>query len=79
VARELGRRVASLFLPVRGRPRPCHGTFGRFADDPHWEGHVPFHEYFDGDTGRGLVVSHQTGWRALVVTLIEQCARRRAR
>ena len=24
-----------LFLPVGGRPRPCQGTFGRFAADPH--------------------------------------------
>ena len=78
VARELGRRVASLFLPVGGRPRPCHRTFGRFANDPHWEGHVLFHESFDGDTGRGLGVRHRTGWTALVATLIEHCARRPA-
>ena len=25
-----------------------------------------FHEYFHGDTGRGLGASHQTGWTALV-------------
>lgn len=74
IADELGRRVASLFLPIDGRPRPCHGTFNRFADDPHWKDHVLFHEYFDGDTGRGLGASHQTGWTALVATLIEQRA-----
>jgi hypothetical protein len=68
----------SLFLPVRGRLRPCHGTFGRFADDPHWKGHIRFHEYFDGDTGRGLEASHPTEWSALVATLIEHCARRPA-
>ena len=28
---------------------------------------VLFHEYFHGDTGRGLGASHQTGWTALVV------------
>jgi hypothetical protein len=79
VARELGRRVAPLFLPVGVRPRPCQGTFGRFADDPHWKGHVLFHDYFDRGTGRGLGASHQTGWTALVATLIEQCARRPGR
>jgi hypothetical protein len=36
-----------------------------------------FHEYFDGDTGRGLGASHQTGWTALVAKLLEQRARRR--
>ena len=38
VADELRRRLAALFLPVEGWPRPCHGSFGRFADDPHWRG-----------------------------------------
>ena len=74
VADELARRLASLFLPVEGRTRPCHGSFGRFADAPHWRDHVLFFEYFDGDTGRGLGASHQTGWTALVATLIEQCS-----
>ena len=36
-----------------------------------------FHEYFDGDTGRGLGASHQTGWTALVAKLLDQRARRR--
>jgi hypothetical protein len=40
---------------------------------------VLFHEDFDGDTGRGLVASHPTGWTVLVATLIEQRARRPAR
>ncbi|HJZ58514.1 MAG TPA: glucosidase, partial [Gemmataceae bacterium] len=41
-ADELGRRLAALFLPVGGRPRPCHGSLGRFAEDPHWRDHVLF-------------------------------------
>jgi hypothetical protein len=77
VADELGRRLGSLFLPAAGRPRPCHGTLERFANDPYWKEYVLFHEYFNGDTGRGLGASHQTGWTALVATLIEQCAKRR--
>ncbi|GIW77725.1 MAG: hypothetical protein KatS3mg104_2788 [Phycisphaerae bacterium] len=28
-----------------------------------------FHEYFDGETGRGLGASHQTGWTAMVIRL----------
>jgi hypothetical protein len=40
---------------------------------------VLFFEYFDGDTGRGLGASHQTGWTALVATLVEQYAGRTAR
>ncbi len=55
VAQELARRLGSIFRPVNVRPRPCHGTFERFRDDPHWRDFVLFHEYFDGDTGRGLM------------------------
>ena len=36
-----------------------------------------FHEYFDGDNGRGVGASHQTGWTALAVRCLEDIARRR--
>jgi hypothetical protein len=35
---------------------------------------VLFHEYFDGDTGRGLGATHQTGWTALIAVMIEMYA-----
>ena len=50
----------------------------RFASDPHWQDLVLFHEYFHGDTGRGVGASHQTGWTALVVRCIEDLARNAA-
>ena len=63
---EISSRLARIFLPdARGR-RPCHGGDVRFADDPNWKDLLLFHEYFHGDTGRGLGASHQTGWTALV-------------
>ena len=69
VAWELERRLASLFLPDASGRRPCHGEDARFANDPHWKDLVLFHEYFHGDTGRGVGASHQTGWTALVLPL----------
>jgi len=39
---------------------------------------VLFHEYFHGETGRGVGVSHQTGWTALAIRFIEDIARARA-
>ena len=33
---------------------------------------ILFYEYFDGDNGRGVGASHQTGWTALIANLIEQ-------
>jgi Mannosylglycerate hydrolase MGH1-like glycoside hydrolase domain len=77
VAREIAGRLVKIFLSdVEGR-RPCHGTITRFARDPHWRDLLLFHEYFHGDTGRGLGASHQTGWTALVLRSIEDLARSR--
>jgi hypothetical protein len=72
VAREIGARLGRLFLPGADGRRPYHGSDARFAADPHWRDLVLFYEYFDGDTGRGLGASHQTGWTALVARLLEE-------
>jgi Mannosylglycerate hydrolase MGH1-like glycoside hydrolase domain len=77
VALELARRLSSIFLPDSDGRRPCHGDDPRFARDPHWKDLVLFHEYFDGETGRGLGASHQTGWTALVLRLLKDVARAR--
>ena len=75
VAAEIAARLASLFLPDAEGRRPCHGDDRRYAEDPHFKDLVLFHEYFHGDTGRGLGASHQTGWTALVVRLLERLSR----
>jgi hypothetical protein len=77
VALELARRLSSTFLPDENGRRPCHGDDERFAKDPHWKDLVLFHEYFHGETGRGLGASHQTGWTALVLRLLKDVARSR--
>ena len=71
VSRELARRLGSIFLPNENGARPCHGDMARYADDPHWRDLVLFYEYFHGETGRGCGASHQTGWTALAVKLLE--------
>ncbi|KAH3766408.1 Mannosyl oligosaccharide glucosidase [Pelomyxa schiedti] len=38
---------------------------------------VVFYEYFCGDTGRGAGASHQTGWTALVASLLDCVAQHR--
>ena len=70
-------RLARIFLADATGRRPCHGSDARFASDPHWKDLVLFHEYFHGDTGRGVGASHQTGWTALVLRCIEDLARLR--
>jgi Mannosylglycerate hydrolase MGH1-like glycoside hydrolase domain len=77
VASELETRLARIFLADGSGRRPCHGQDTRWAEDPHWKDLVLFHEYFDGDNGRGVGASHQTGWTALVLRCIEDMARQR--
>ena len=71
VANELSRRLCRIFLPDAKGRRPCFGDDRRFAEEPSWQNLVLFHEYFHGETGRGLGASHQTGWTALVIRLLE--------
>jgi hypothetical protein len=77
VADEIERRLAGLFLAGPDGRRACDG--GRAAAEGEFPGEDPvlFHEFFDGDTGRGLGASHQTGWTALVTRSLESIARRR--
>ncbi|MBM3976639.1 MAG: glucosidase [Planctomycetes bacterium] len=77
VARELSRRLTTLFLPGPDGKRPSEPE----ALDARGGDEVPllFHEYFDGDTGRGLGASHQTGWTSLVVRCLEDLASGRSR
>jgi hypothetical protein len=77
VAGELAARLCGLFLPDEQGRRACHGSDPRFASDPHWRELVLFYEYFNGETGRGLGASHQTGWTALVTRNLESVAARR--
>ncbi len=74
VARELAVRLARIFLPDEAGRRPCHGGDPRYHLEPAWRDLVLFHEYFHGDTGRGIGASHQTGWTALVASLLESIA-----
>jgi hypothetical protein len=78
ISTELARRTTHLFLPDKSGRRPCHGDDAlaeKLAHDPHWRDLVWFHEYFDGDTGRGLGASHQTGWTALVTRCLNTVGR----
>ncbi len=86
VAADLTHRLTKLFMPENATAensgennvnpqRPIHGGVSHYATDPHWKDLVLFHEYFHGETGKGLGASHQTGWTALIARLIENSAR----
>jgi len=72
VAGELSRRLTSIFLKDDQGQRPVYQGLEKFQTDPHWRDLILFHEYFHGDSGRGLGASHQTGWTGLVTKLLQQ-------
>src|SRR3954468_6380299 len=78
IAGELATRLTKLFLSDAAGSRPCHANDARYANDPQWRDLILFHEYFHGDTGRGLGASHQTGWTALITNLLHDLARFRS-
>ena len=73
MARSLAERLIRIFArdPATGR-RAVYGGQRKFQDDPHWRDLILFYEYFHGDNGAGLGASHQTGWTALVASLIDE-------
>jgi hypothetical protein len=71
VAAELTRRLTAVFRRDADGRRPVHAYHPKLHGDPHFRDHVLFHEYFDGDNGRGVGASHQTGWTGLVAKLLQ--------
>jgi hypothetical protein len=71
VADELADRLTRIFLLDKDGNRPVLGYSRKMQTDPHFREYVLFHEYFDGDTGRGVGASHQTGWTGVVAKLLQ--------
>jgi hypothetical protein len=71
VANELTRRLTRIFLRDENGRRPVLAYHDKLHNDPHFRDYLLFHEYFHGDTGRGIGASHQTGWTGLVAKLMQ--------
>jgi hypothetical protein len=67
----LSNRLISLFMKGKDGVRPVMRAYPSLQDQPEVEDLVLFHEYFHGDTGRGVGASHQTGWSAAVALLLQ--------
>ncbi len=74
-ARDLRKRLARLFKANSDGRRPWHGDQSIYATDPHFQPHQLFYEFFNADTGSGHGASHQTGWTALIATILDQLDR----
>jgi len=75
VAKEIARRLSSIFLRDENGKRPIYGGTKKFQEDPHWKDYILFYEYFHGDNGAGLGASHQTGWTGLIARSLDLFAR----
>ena len=70
VAEELSQRLIKIFQPGPDGQRPVLKYHPKLATDPFFKDYILFHEYFHGDSGRGVGAPHQTGWSGLVAKLI---------
>lgn len=75
VAKEIARRLASIFLRDASGRRPVYGGTRKFQEDPHWKDYILFYEYFHGENGAGLGASHQTGWTGIIARSLDLFAR----
>jgi hypothetical protein len=70
VAKQLTLRLLHIFEKDENNGRPVNGVYNWFYKREENADLVLFHEYFHGDSLRGLGASHQTGWTALIANLI---------
>ena len=69
---ELRSRLTSIFRRDEHGRRPVFGSNEKMQTDPHFKDYILLFEYFDGETGRGLGASHQTGWSGLIANMIAE-------
>lgn len=70
VADDLYYRMMKIFLRDESGRRAVFGDYEKLQNDANFKDYILFHEYFDGDNGRGLGASHQTGWTGLVANCL---------
>jgi hypothetical protein len=72
VALEISRRLVRLFLADEEGMRAYMGEEKLFTSDDSWKESMLYHEYFHGDSGKGLGAIHQTGWTALIANCLDK-------
>ncbi|MGL4632472.1 MAG: MGH1-like glycoside hydrolase domain-containing protein [Leadbetterella sp.] len=72
VALNVSKRLQNLFKTNSQGRKAIHGGVDLFDKNPEFKDKLLFYEYFDGDTGKGLGASHQTGWTGLIADIIDE-------
>ncbi|KAK8134672.1 glycoside hydrolase family 63 [Apiospora sp. TS-2023a] len=70
VSEEIQHRLQHLFARGDDGRRSINDGNDLLDFDPHWKDNMWFHEFFDGDNGRGLGATHQCGWTGLIARMI---------
>ncbi|KAI1403729.1 Six-hairpin glycosidase [Hypoxylon fuscum] len=70
VSEEIQHRLQHLFARDNDGRRSINAGNDLLDFDPHWRDYMWFHEFFDGDSGRGLGATHQCGWTGLIARMI---------
>jgi len=70
IADQLTKRLLKIFEKDASGKYHYQADHPAFTEDPLFQEHHLFYEYFHGDTGQGLGASHQTGWTALIANLM---------
>lgn len=75
VATDISKNLISIFTKNENGARKLNGHESIYRNNPDFQDLILFYEYFDGNNGRGVGASHQTGWTGLVAKLINECAK----
>jgi len=70
IGTKITERLLHIFEINENNERMTNGSYNWFYKKEENKDLVLFHEYFHGDSLRGLGASHQTGWTALIANLI---------
>jgi len=52
--------------------RKVNGQTTLFNSDEHFKDLVLFYKFFNGDNGKGVGASHQTGWTGVIAEVIRK-------
>lgn len=72
IANEISKRLMKLFGRDDTGKYHYHTETKKqlYSTNEYFKNHHLFYEFFDGDSGRGLGASHQTGWTALIANIL---------
>jgi hypothetical protein len=71
-ANDIENRLKRLFFKDENGRRPYNNQYPQLDQSEDFGDYHQFFEFFNGDTGQGHGASHQTGWTALIATILDQ-------